>query len=471
MNIKQINKEIRGGKSLDENVPKLFNLLADHYNTVAGVKLAMHYFAFYEAYTDDEDTWSKDAFDIANKVNHMIRENILMNATGIDRETAIQEVDSLRNEIMKRMNALTNFTDMFQIYEYVLNRVEYRFYGEIPTFDDDELAREVLRFIFDTEDNMIINEKIKEVIGQLPIRLTKQKYFELLKGSIQAYLGADVSSLESYLYMLKTSAMLYKEDGMESIYPSLWEKKELLSKLEYKDITKETYDKALNTLHAATLFLEIETNVFYSLQEIINEVYAILLCGPYAGMGSADVNSANEAALLIINEINEYFIKKEKRDISEELLDKFNDIEGIQEELSFDITTLEDSLYDINSNHKAITESLMLSQLLNILLRTKDLLSNSLFIDLDLKMSDSKVVDEERVDKEVAALEEELKTLFTSHDRMIGRAVMANTINKMPVFFINHKEIMDYVRYSLDRCSDIYEKAACFEIINDIMAD
>jgi hypothetical protein len=116
-------------------------------------------------------------------------------------------------------------------------------------------------------------------------------------------------------------------------------------------------------------------------------------------------------------------------------------------------------------------ESLMSGKLMQVLLRTQKLLSNSLFVDLSDTGAEEETVDEERVEKEAKALEEELTVLFTSSDRMISRAVMANTINKMPVFFADHKEVMDYVLYSLQRCSDNYEKAACFEIINEIMAE
>lgn len=466
-NMKQISKEIREGKMLEKNIPTLFNILAEKYHTFADVRLAMHYFAFYEAYTDDEGTWSAASLEIIDKVNRIIHDNVLNSNSGMDREAAIQEVDQIRNRIMEHMSAITKYIDIFQIYEYVLNRVEYRFSDKVVTFDEEEFSKEILRYIFDTEDSVVINEKIKDIIGQLPIRLTKQKYFEILKGSIQAYLGADAASLDSYLYMLKTSAMLHSEDGMESLYPTLWEKKTELSKLSLKDITKEDYDKAIGLLHAASLTLEIETTVFFGLQEIVNEVYAILLCGPYAGMIEG-TTLADKAASTILRKINEYFINHDKKELSDQLVDKFHNIEGVQEELSLDITSLEDSLYEVNVNHKALTESLMLNQFLNILLRTKDLLSNSLFIDLHAAKRDE-IVDEEKVEKEVKALEEALTNLFNKHDRMIARAVMANTINKMPVFFIDHTEVMEYVMYSLQRCSDIYEKAACYELINDIM--
>lgn len=470
-NIKHINKEIQNGKLLEENIPMLFNQLADHYNINASVRLAMHYFAFYEAYCDDENTWSKEAGKVTDQLNQIIKENILESQSGIGREEAIRAIDAIRKDIMARMEALTAFTDIFQTYEYVLNRLEYRFKEEATTFDEKEFSKEILQYIFDTEDNLIINEKIKDIIGQLPIRITKQKYFELLKGSILAYIGADSSSLKSYLYMLKTSAMLYREADMEILYPDLWEKKEFLSHLEYKDITKEGFDKALSTLQAATITLEIETTVYFSLQEIVNEVYSLLLCSPYAGMVSMETNPAEKAAIDILKEINQLFIGREKLEISTDVLDKFADVEGIQEELSYEISTMEDSLFEIDLNHKALASSLMLDQVLQVLFRTKDLQSNSLFIDLDTNKTDAAIVDEAKAEKEVKALEEELVALFNDHDRVISRAVMANTLNKMPVFFIDHKEVMDYVIYSLERCTDIYEKAACYEIINEIMSE
>jgi hypothetical protein len=468
--IKSISQDIHSGKLLEENIPQLFNHLAGHYKTNAGVRLAMHYYAFYEAYCDEEDTWSKESKEVIVQLNRIIKDNILQSQSGVAREKAITCVDAIRNDIIKRMDLLTAYTDIFQTYEYILNRVEYRFKEELDTVDEEELSKEILRYIFDSEDNLVINEKIKEIIGQLPIRITKQKYFDLLKESIHAYLGADQSSLDTYLYMLRTSAMLYREEGMDTYYPALWQKKDFLSQLAYKDITQETYQKALRVLQIATLTLESETTVYFGLQEIVNEVYAILLCSTYAGMVESEADAAEKAAFSIIQDINDIFITNEKKELSIDLMEKFTETEGVQEALSYEIATMEDALYVVDNNHKALAQSLMLDQLLQVLKRSGYLLSNSLFIDLEEDKVEE-TVDEDRVEKEAKVLEEELTALFAEHDRVISRAVIANTINKMPVFFRDHKEVMDYVRYSLERCSDSYEKAACVEIINAIMSE
>ncbi len=468
--IRHLSQEVRSGKQLQENIPQLFNTIADHYQTYASVRLAMHYFSFYEAYLDEGDTWSPQEKDMIDRINHIIRDNLLGTCVGEVREKVVRETDVIRQDISKRMNMLTTYTDIFQIYEYLLNRLEYRFKDGIDKVDEVEFEKEILRYIFAEEDNLIINERIREMIGQLPIRITKQKFFDLLQDSLNSYLGADETSLQTYLYMLRTSAMLYHEEGMEACYPELADYMELLSKADYKNLTKEAYDQCVSALQVATRTLDIEITAYLGLQEIVNEVYVMLLSSTYSGMVDNDFSEADATAINIIKEINDTFIQSENAELNEELIDRFSDLEGVQEELSYELTLLEDALYEVEHTHQELTKSIMLDQLLQILLRSQKLLSNSLFIDLDEVRTDN-IVEEALLETETKNLLEELEVLFGKLDKVVSRAIMANTLSKMPVFFKDHKEVMDYVRYSIERCSDIYEKAACFEIINEIMSE
>ncbi len=467
--VKNIVQDVIGQKNLQENIPQLFNLMANDYYSYASVRLALHYYTFYESYVDSENTWSAAAVGSMKQLNDIIRDHVLQPSSGAEREKAIAAIDKIRKELGSRMNMLTVYTDIFKIYEYVLNRVEYRFKGTPEQVDEVEFAREILRYIFQSEDNVVINDRIREIIGQLPIRITKQKYFDLLQDSINAYLGSDQSSLQTYLYMIRTSAMLYREEGMEIAYPELAKKMKQLAEFDYKTITKRSFDKALSLLQAASLMLETESTVYLGLQEITNEVYAMLLCSSYAGMISEE-EEAVETALAIIRQTNELFYSENLEELSLEELDRFADVEGVQEELSYDLTLLEDALFEVEQNHRGLAQSMMLEQLLRILLLSKKLLSNSLFIDLE-DAPEELMVDEEILAKESSALMKELTEAFAAQDKAISRAVIANTINIMPVFFKSHNEVMNYVRYSLERCTDVYEKAACMEIINAIMSE
>lgn len=469
-NIQYLCNQIKKGKLLEENIPMLFHTMADQYNTYAGINLAMQYSTFYEFYLEDSENWSKEAKNITTKINKIIQDNILQQAN-TDHKKIVGKVDQLRKEIMKRMNYLSKYIDVFQIYEYVLNRTEYRFKPEeVISIDNDEFAKEVLRYIFDTEDNVVINAKLMEIVGQLPVRMAKQKYYDIVKESLGNYIGAEQSSLNTYLYMIRTTAMLQLEDGMQTEYPKLWEQKQTLASLKYKDMTIEEFKKAEQILKNATAFLDIESSVYYSLQEIINEVYAILLTSTYTGNGETDTSVLNVTINRILGEVNTLFLSKEKAKPEETLWLQFESIEGVQEELSDGFMTTDDTLNEIDNNHGELVESLTLDPYLNTLLRTRKLLSDSLFIDLDEIAVESKV-EERQIYLEAEKLQDELEALFESHDRMIVRAVMASTLSHMPVFFKNHTEVMDYVRYSLERCNDPYEKAACVEIMKVIMSE
>jgi hypothetical protein len=173
----------------------------------------------------------------------------------------------------------------------------------------------------------------------------------------------------------------------------------------------------------------------------------------------------------MIKEINETFLADTDQELSQELTGKLSELEGVQEDRMDVVSVMEDALYEVNRQHKALAESLMLDKVMQVLLRTQKLLSSSIFINLEDTSTEEKAVDELKIEEEAKMLEEELTVLFADADRLVVRAVIANTLNKMPVFFADHKEVMDYVLYSLKRCSDLYEKTACYEIINAIMSE
>ena len=79
------------------------------------------------------------------------------------------------------------------------------------------------------------------------------------------------------------------------------------------------------------------------------------------------------------------------------------------------------------------------------------------------------MVTEEMADRITAQLISDCKAFFEGKSRMVRRAVMANTVGKMPVFFKNAQEIADYVSDSLSQCTDEAEKYASKQLLIDIM--
>ncbi len=467
---KRLYQNILSNKNPEESLPGFFNSLADKYHTLAAVRLALHYYSFYETYCEEGAQWGDAAGAALEELNRLIGEKVLSFQSGKEHEEAVRAVDLLRNEIIRRMKLLTSYADVCILREYLLNRIEYRFKVNELSISDDDFAREVLAYIFETQDNTIINDRIQEVIGQLPVRMTKLKFFDLLRGSLHEYVGAGQDTLETYLYMLRSSALLELPKEADPLYPLLWDLKEKLLSKEEIPMTAEEYEQALSELKEAVTFLDGETEFYYSLQEIVNELYTILLCHPYAGVSAAPYLKEEKAALEMIRGIYEEFVRGQKQEPSDALLEHCSCLEGIQEELSFDLIVLEEALYQADQNHRKLAESIMADKLLNILLLAKDLLSNSLFIDF-YEIKSHLPVSKPKAEEEADRLIEELTRLFEQCDRRTVRAVMANLLDKLPVFFDGHKEVMDYVRDAMEKCTDPAEKAACVEIILDMIRE
>lgn len=466
--LKNVYKEIINNKKLKDNIPLFLNMTANKFYTAAGVKLALNYFTFYEMYCDDGNLWSLNLKEYFDKVNGIIS-HLGNNEANDKYKDYVNELDEIRNGITARMDCLTYYADLFELYEYALNRVEYRFKDMEPLEDDEEFARKLLKFIFDSKDNVVINETIKEVISQLPVRITKQKYFEYLKEGFSELIGAKEDSFRTHIYLVRSAALLdFPFDGKD-IYPDLWDKKVQLEKLDFKNITKEEYDSATDLLSDAVTFLEIETTAYFSLMELVNELYALIICTPFAKDDSSDDTEKRDAVFNIINEINKAYFGNQSDEISGDVIERFKSLEGFQEDTEFDLLKLDDALFHINEQHRTLTLNISEDNLLDTLLMSKDLLSDSRFIDLHKKRSDESI-SIENYQNEVNRLIEDLTVKFQSCDRIIMRAIMAKTIYYLPVFFNSHSEVMNYVLYSLNKCTDLAEKYACVEILNEIMS-
>jgi len=466
-NLKAIYKEILINRDLEENIPKALRIAAEKYYTSAMVKLAMDYYTYYEMYCDEKEHWSEDLAEYIETIKGIISEGLLDSSTdGI--EGLISRTDEIRKRAAAKMEAITRYVDLFELYEYALNRVEYRFKEMDRVEDDEAFARKVLRYIFESDDNSVINNRIKEIISQLPVRITKEKYYDFMRSGIGMLAGSGEDTWRTMFYMVRSSAALDINEEIRDVYPELWERKEELERLDFKAISREEYEAAASGIDEATRYLEIEGTAFISLVEIINGIYTLLLCIPYNKNDLTVDSEIRKAALDIIRGINEAFLKEGPDTFPIGILDKFTVLEGVQEDMELEMMKVEDILYHINERHGAVVKSLNEDSVLESLLRCRILNSGSLFVDLNDPGMNLRV-NNEGLGRETDKLIKELDDKFRNTDRMIARAIMANTIDKVPVFFDSRTEVMDYILYSLKRCTDIPEKYASMEIIRSIM--
>ncbi len=476
--IRECVRKISGGRDLEKALPEYLELSRDIHDSHARLKFMMEYYIFYEMISEGINPYIETAKDIADALHHSVR--ILMDPetdpAGEEYKKQGEILYSLRQEVTGRMQVLTAYVDKFVIYEYILNRMQYRFEDRETQADDNVFAQEVLQFIFSTKDNMAINDNIRMVLGQLPMRMTRRHYFDLIRESISVYKGSDKSALDGHLYMFRTNAMLYHTPDMEKYFTEFIPVIEEFEKLDYEKMDGELYQIYAEKLRINASKLNDISDLYMLIQKLINGMYSLFLakCGAEAG-------EKYPAAELVIRGINDLFLHEESSiwqeakenapETEEEKLywlgEHFPEIEGKQERV-YEAMTVADAVLDetMNARREMITQ-LGLEEDFVSLQQLVDLSSGSDFV--ELRKPEEQKVTAQMAEEAAEKLVEELKQAFKGQSRLVRRAVMANTLEKIPVFFSTPQEVADYISQSLVLCDDEAEKYASKQLINDMM--
>lgn len=431
-------------------------------NKYAYIRLAMNYYTYYVMQQESDGIMDADYNGYFNQINDIIAKNV--NGETEETQAHIHSLVGMRDEIIKKVKDVTCFVDKYNIYEHAMNRVEYRFKeGELPSgYSDENFTRKLMQFIFEDEDNMMVNSKIKDVIGQLPIRMIKNKFYDMISNGLTIYNGSTKDSVQDFLYMIKSSSMLEETDTMNESYPYLFEAFEELKKIKFKDISKEQYEEVNDMLSEIAAYIDEQMDSAMMIQEILND-FLLVLYTDKCCLNDNIIKGCKE----IIQDTNLLFMGKFSPKTLEEIEDMFVMLEGEQEQLypkltSYDITD------QIRSSFSEKIKELNLEKDYEIVYKLPKLNSDSIFVDME-KEEDNTLVDEDYIEKEKEKLFDSYNVLFAENEKMINRAVMSAALSELPVFFNNISELQDFIYNTLSVCSDRAEKIACIEILESIM--
>lgn len=466
--IRECVKALNQGKNVNTLLPEYVRQSLQLHAGYAGVKLMMEYYIFYEMISEGINPYIDSAKDVADELNRVIGEYLDALEKGKPGDTNRLEsvLLGLRREVTERMNVLTAYVDQFVIYEYVLNRLQYRFEDQEVMPEDSTFVQQVIQFVFGTKDNVVINDHIRSVMGQLPMRMTRTHYFDLVRDSLTVYKDSDRSSLEGFLYQFRTNAMLYRTEGMKEHFTEFIPVLEELASVDYDKLSGEAYEIYAEKIKANASRLNDISDLYLLLAQIINEMYSLVLASE-----QEDSLEKIPSAKLVLRGINELFAGK-SRDTEEETLcqlgEHFSSVEGLQETLYESISLTDAILSETAETQKEAIQELNLTEEFNKLMKLEQLTSNSTFAELEQNRAEEKVSGE-LLEQETGKLVTELKELLKNSDRMVRRAIMANTLEKIPVFFKTPQEVADYFTQSLMLCEDDAEKHASKELIQSLM--
>ncbi len=388
------------------------NQLEKCYFELAITELAMEYYSLNEREKELGDVIKEEkACQFRDRLTKIV-ESIF--DSDYDAAELSKNAGGLREEIKAQVESLVRKIDRLELEKYVDQRQE----NVSEAYDyanDDEAAKAVLRSVFGVNDNNLINERIKMAVYELPVRMTKVRFFDILKNSLKVYIGLSGDVLDKMIYLLESSSGLAgdAEFGNEDLH---------------------TFDKES---------LEAKYDYLNDLAGICNYLCVIGKC-------SDDVRNADsERTGSLINLI------KAASELGEESNAKtaekiLTELEGRLEELSEKKLVLEARLEGyLESNKKPDEEAVKLESM-------KRLLSSSVYADIGEGFEEN--VDEARVEKKYEELAAKLDEAFKNGTKALNHARQAAVLSTLPVFFNSHNEVMEYVRKSLSSCSNIHEK-------------
>lgn len=466
MNIRECMREISSGKNIDVNAGVFMNSMGEMKAKIALVDLSMDYATLYERIDGTID--DKDIEALLNSLNEVIKEVVSDNfdITRAPELTAV--IDELRGRIIKKVDVLTANTDVLQVYEYLFNRIQARYEETNTNFDIDDIVKQSFEYIFRDNDNAAINERIKAVLSQLPVRMTKQKFFDIVAESMSIYDGADRSALELYDYMIRTGGTLYSPEGMREYFPELTEKADVLAKADYDNLTKEEFDACFALITEAGSYIENMYDRYQMIISTINHLYAYLLMITYVNKDD-DYNYSSLAIKETLEAFNgKYVSVTEFTDVVDEY---FTKIEGVLEE-SLEVDSLMEATFEtLTAANMNILEGLCLKTASEAMKRCVLLMSDSEFADFNKITAVGEVADESLVQQYQKKLVADFEERFNGVNKRVRRAIIAETIKTMPVFLNSKDEIEQYIRYALESCSDKAELAGCVASIKLVISE
>ena len=390
--IRKIIKDLDKGVAPRKNLPIYANYLADTYLNYASIELVFSAYMLVETCQEGIDLSEEEERrydEVRKEIPHVYEEDAEA------QKTCIERIDRIRGEITQVMEKYTSYTDQLICYDYVLKHRKFDFEEEEPYQKDvfatgeDVFVKELMAFLVGNKDQSIVKERLQQLMGMIPVHMTKQRLMGKIQDTGSLYIGGDMASLDNFIYMIRSAAMIQKA-GTETEEDAIADLLKELQNTDFAGLTKESFEAMSKELEKAGEYILHVTDFYYQLQKS---------------------------------------------------------------------SYLEAVLFEIKASHKKIIEELGKGEEFDAFAKIANLLSDSLFIDME-RFGESDTVEAAVETEKIKELTGELSDFLSTLSKPLKKAVMAEVLEKLPVEFTNAGEIEAYIRTNLFGCQNEAEKKA-----------
>lgn len=449
--------DIGRGKNLPENLKCLQNLAVPLYNEYAALELTFSAYVFLQEIVEEKPELAEQEGGAVQFVLALLRG---LSGDSPDYMEILSGVKGLRKEITAKMDLFTAYTDRLIIYEYVMNRMELSFEPEknldkrLAGIDEEGVVKQLLSWLYADKDQSVMRDKMRFIIGQIPAHLTKTKFAEKISEALTLYKGGERMALDDFVYMIRTSAMLYEPSAYVGAYQEIENVLREFGNADFSGISQERYEELAVMLENGAHFIHEMTDFYYTMQKVVNDIYALCLSMPYWKERSRVFTACQSIWRCLSG--REY------------MDDMLVPLEGRIEPYVEKTSRLEAVFVEVKASYPDEIEKNGMSSFFEDFMTIVNLLSDSLFIDLE-KAGGTETADAAYVREQTDELLDELSMHMKGMSRPLKRAVMASVLEKLPMAFQNPEEVEDYIRINLFGCGDKAEKIVVISILTDLM--
>ena len=181
--IHSVIRNLKRKNQVPENLKKYETLAKKEAYRFSLTGFALYYLSLYEGIRESEADCP--TFDTLNGLVKQYFED--------GEKVDASLVSALRQENRSRMEQATNAVDLFTVDEYLLNRIEHNFEGAqtLPdNFSDTDLTDRLMSWLSQHQEEEQ-NLNIVRLIEQLPVRMTRNRFFEAVHDRLSIYQESD----------------------------------------------------------------------------------------------------------------------------------------------------------------------------------------------------------------------------------------------------------------------------------------
>ncbi|MBC7961015.1 MAG: hypothetical protein H7X94_14235 [Vallitaleaceae bacterium] len=472
-NYGKIQEYLKKGEKVEDTLRELITQGENQYFKFWLTNIELDFTTYMEISRDPETKWVRKEDDVLEKLYKylcalMFEPEKLLHLGSKGHEAKVTTLNKYKLEIEKRVKVLTAYSDQGRILETIYNRLEGKYATKTHELETDEAFSGLLiQFIFNNEDPVIINDKIKQIFTQLPIRMTKNRFFNYVDDSFNLLKGIEQKQLKAY------SEMIYEVANPRSVQAYgtyLMKVSTLLDELENGhdlDLSFEQYNQLLALLSEVHTCLDDAISYYLYAVNMINEVMGLLLT-------ISETSLQNEpTSTRLFTELMTKFSEKKRNQplIDEETSALLEQTEGIIEGLSVPLSQIDVLIENALITYpNELINSGFLERYEN-LKKMPSLSSGSYFANPDSELGKDLIVDEfylALVKKELTQL---LSQTFEKDTKALQRARMANCFSVLNVIHKKPQEVYEFILEAFVACRDHSEKTICKKLIRELMTE